>query len=147
VNFLDLDGFKEINDQHGHGEGDRVLQDIAHRIKDRTPAGTLVSRFGGDEFCVLLRGARLEQAEHISKAIMRGVQEPLFFGRHTYRLTISVGIVVSGGHQASDCDPIRDADLAMYAAKQSGRDRVVVFHPSMRPSKVAGATQLRSATY
>jgi diguanylate cyclase (GGDEF)-like protein len=133
--FLDLDGFKEINDRHGHREGDWVLQEVSMRIHARVPSQAIVSRFGGDEFCALLPGiSDAEPAIEFAERIADALQEPLHIEGSVYYITASIGIVIGSPLASETADPLRDADLAMYAAKRSGRASTVVFQPSMRPS-------------
>ncbi len=126
VLFLDLDGFKRVNDTMGHGAGDELLGDLALRLSWLVRPGDLVGRHGGDEFTVLLHG--LEQsaeAEAIAQRILDGLREPFMVGGHAVQIGASIGIAFDDGDQLSDL--VARADLAMYAAKQHGRGRFEVY--------------------
>ena len=129
VGYLDLDGFKEINDTFGHEAGDAVLAEVGRRLDDVTRAGELVARLGGDEFTLCLE--RVDDREAIAAAGRRvlGVfDEPFVAAGTAVRLSASMGMAVApdGGLDAETL--LRNADRAMYAAKRSG-SRDVVFAP------------------
>lgn len=128
--LLDLDGFKTVNDSLGHDAGDQVLLAVADRLRTRLRPEDTVCRLGGDEFAVLLESTTQVQAHAIADELLAAVGSPMRV--HSASITIegSIGIVVS----ESDGDPeqlLRDADLAMYAAKSQGRGRAVAFESSM----------------
>jgi diguanylate cyclase (GGDEF)-like protein len=133
VLFIDLDGFKQVNDSLGHRAGDRLLQLASDRILHSVRTGDTVSRIGGDEFTVLgvdLNGRRgaVGLAERISRAFV----EPFDLGGRDVTLTCSIGIAFT--HKPG-CDPeelIQQADIAMYHAKQGGGSRSAVFGRSLR---------------
>lgn len=122
VLFVDLDGFKQINDSFGHQVGDVVLRQTATRLKDAVSAAELTARLHGDEFLVLCRVANSIHAAHLAQRIRRSLGLPIRVGRHTVRVTASVGIAVSNGGAASADRLLRFADHRMYADKR---------HPSM----------------
>ncbi len=144
VLFLDLDRFKLINDGLGHGIGDRLLEAIGSRLRRCVRPGDTVARFGGDEFTILLDGiACLEDATHIAERIDEELSAPFVLDGKELFAGASIGIAVGGrGYQRAE-DVLRDADIAMYRAKASGRSRYVVFDPSMHHHAV---TQLEMET-
>ncbi len=135
--FIDLDGFKEINDQHGHREGDEVLVKVASMLLDSTPKEAIVSRLGGDEFCIMLPSSKgEEQAVALSDRIAASLAQLLHPGNNIRQISASVGIVLCYADQSIPSDPLRDADIAMYVAKRAGRANTVIFQPEMRPTPV-----------
>ncbi|MDP2711292.1 MAG: EAL domain-containing protein [Solirubrobacteraceae bacterium] len=134
VIFLDLDRFKLLNDSLGHAVGDRVLVTAGERLHDAVRAGDTAVRFGGDEFVVVCEDLEAPAvAVEITRRLMTALREPYRIGDHEIVLTVSAGIAVSElGDARSAEDLIRDADAAMYHAKESGKDRYVVFGEAMR---------------
>ncbi len=126
--FLDIDGFKQINDGLGHGEGDRVLQEVSARIRGAVRVEDIVGRFGGDEFLVVCRGADEEAAVGVASRIASAIREPLE-GQALAGVTASIGIATytPGGSADLSVDTLtRRADAAMYLSKRAGRDRITV---------------------
>ncbi|MGY1602405.1 putative bifunctional diguanylate cyclase/phosphodiesterase [Geodermatophilus sp. SYSU D00815] len=133
VLFLDCDGFKEVNDSLGHEAGDELLRQIAARLAGRTRAGDTVGRLGGDEFVVLCRDCDAAGAEALAARFRGAFDDPFALGPRTARLTVSIGIATTGQDGAvRSTDLVRDADLAMYAAKAAGRNRVHTFTTDLR---------------
>jgi len=132
--FLDLDGFKAINDTHGHAAGDQMLQAVAARLSAVMRDSDTVGRLGGDEFVVLAEGSSLDAGpEVIAERLRDAVAEPLHLHRTqqmTLRVQASIGIAI--GLRNTVDELLRDADLALYAAKDGGKDRYVVFAPEMQ---------------
>ena len=131
VLMLDLDGFKAVNDLHGHGTGDRLLASAAERLRERLRTSDLLARLGGDEFAVLLPAAGRDQAEHVARVaveVMRTLSPP---GGPS--VTCSVGAAVLGDQEAAVEAVLREADRAMYEAKRAGCDRYVVAEVGRRP--------------
>jgi diguanylate cyclase (GGDEF)-like protein/PAS domain S-box-containing protein len=118
VLFVDLDGFKQINDTFGHQVGDVVLKQTATRLKAAVSVADLTARLHGDEFLVLCRVANSIHAAHLAQRIRRNLGLPIRVGGHTVRVTASVGIAVSNGGAASADRLLRFADHRMYAEKQ-----------------------------
>jgi diguanylate cyclase (GGDEF)-like protein len=132
VLFLDLDRFKVINDSFGHTIGDKLLSGVARRLETAVRPGDTVSRLGGDEFTILLDDLRdSEEAKMVAERLQRELAIPYNLGRHEVFTTVSIGIALSspGYHQAEDI--LRDADMAMYRAKQLGKARYELFNQAM----------------
>ena len=131
VLLVDLDGFKQVNDSLGHDAGDRLLQAIAERFTAVTRPGDTLARLGGDEFALLLEGANEAAATGVAERLLTSLAEPIDVAGRSLRLGASIGIVVRAREGIDSDSLIRDADLAMYAAKESGRGRYEVFHDEM----------------
>ncbi len=133
--FLDLDGFKAVNDTHGHAIGDDLLKVVAGRLTTALRRSDLAARQGGDEFVILLpevEGA--ETAETVSDKLIAEVNAPVHVEGLSLRVGVSIGIAMApeDGETASDLQ--RHADAAMYVAKADGRNRWARFHPDMEPA-------------
>lgn len=131
--FVDLDSFKAINDGFGHDAGDKLLVEVAHRIVQCVRPSDTVARLGGDEFAVLLEDtAELEKAAIVAKRIAKVLETPIAVGEAEFTITASIGIDTCESGKPSDSDRIlRNADVAMYAAKSRGRARFEVFETEM----------------
>jgi diguanylate cyclase (GGDEF)-like protein len=124
VVFLDLDGFKHVNDTIGHAEGDRLLQEVAQQLTDLIREGDTVARIGGDEFLVLLPNVGgAGEAEAVCERILKGIRRDWAVGSHRFRISGSLGVAVFPDDGADAEALIREADRAMYRAKDGGRDR------------------------
>lgn len=149
VLYLDFDGFKAVNDSFGHAVGDALLIAIGVKLEACIRPGDLVTRLGGDEFAVLLEEvSELEDAVQIAERLKEVFQASIQIGNHTLDCTTSIGIVLGDGDRTSGENVLRDADIAMYRAKASGRSQYVVFEPSMRENihaRLALETDLRGA--
>ena len=113
--LLDLDGFKPINDKHGHEIGDRILREVAKRFNRTLPQGALLARLGGDEFGVLIRGS-YEEALESANALRASVSYPFSIDGREISVGVSIGIV----HNDGAGDLLKRADAAMYRAKHLG---------------------------
>jgi diguanylate cyclase (GGDEF)-like protein/PAS domain S-box-containing protein len=133
VIFLDLDGFKAVNDRLGHDRGDEVLNEVAGRLLAAVGRGETVGRLGGDEFAVLIEqsGQPLAEAVATAEQVLQALREPVSVGPDRVTVTASVGIAV-GDRNAESSDVIRDADVAMYRSKATGKNRWTVYKPGMR---------------
>ena len=132
VLFCDLDHFKEVNDSLGHQVGDELLRTLAERMCAALRAQDTVSRWGGDEFLLLLPGADGNAARHLAQKIQQRISEPLELpGMSAYRPQCSFGVAVFPDDGATADMLIRSADTAMYAAKAAGRARVSVYSQDM----------------
>ncbi|WP_433079891.1 diguanylate cyclase domain-containing protein [Dactylosporangium sp. CA-052675] len=120
--LLDLDGFKLVNDTYGHPAGDRLLVTVAERLRSVVAPGDVLVRLGGDEFAVITH----EPA--VPSRILAALREPYAQDGLELAITTSIGALPLRG----SADPLRDADLALYAAKAAGRNQVVTFEPGLR---------------
>lgn len=124
VLFIDLDGFKPVNDRYGHAAGDAVLVAVGERLRDSTRGSDLIARLGGDEFAVLLEVRDHEEVTAVSDRILESLKQPIPYDGQDLRIGASIGISDTqiGGEQPplSAAELLRAADTAMYAAKQSG---------------------------
>ena len=132
VLFLDLDGFKHINDSLGHPTGDKLLQSVGKRLVDCIRGSDTVSRQGGDEFVVLLsEEENSEDASVIARRMLRAVAEAHFIDEHDLHITCSVGISLYPDDGMNAETLIKNADTAMYQAKENGRQTYQFFKPAM----------------
>jgi diguanylate cyclase (GGDEF)-like protein/PAS domain S-box-containing protein len=133
VCYLDLDAFKPVNDAHGHDAGDRLLVEMSHRLKGALRTGDTVARLGGDEFVLLLPGLRSRrECEQLLERILRCVAEPYEVAPgHPVTLTASIGVRMVPPDDADPDTMLRQADQAMYAAKQEGCGRAHRFDPDL----------------
>jgi diguanylate cyclase (GGDEF)-like protein len=133
VLFLDLDGFKDVNDSLGHLAGDALLRTIASRLLGVVRAGDTVARLGGDEFAVLVDDTRggLPEAAALAQRLLAVIGEPVDLDGQRVTVAASIGIVAAEP-DATPLSLFRDADIAMYRAKAAGRAQWVVFDPDMR---------------
>jgi diguanylate cyclase (GGDEF)-like protein len=128
--MLDLDYFKRVNDTHGHPAGDRLIREVADVLRGRTRASDTLARLGGDEFAVVLPRSTSAEGQLTAEAIVKAIREhqPEVDGAEP--ITASVGVAVFGDHaRSSIASVVSEADTAMYAAKDGGRDGVRVFDP------------------
>jgi diguanylate cyclase (GGDEF)-like protein/PAS domain S-box-containing protein len=132
VLFLDLDGFKHINDSLGHPTGDKLLQSVAKRLVDCVRGSDTVSRQGGDEFVVLLtEGGQSEDAAITARRMLQTVAEAHSIDQHDLHVTTSIGLSVFPDDGSDAERLIKNADTAMYQAKENGRQSYQFFKPAM----------------
>lgn len=132
VLFLDFDNFKVINDSLGHSFGDRVLQTIGNRLKDVLRSEDTAARLGGDEFVVILHEMQeATDAAAVAQKILQCVAAPFYIDDHEVRMTTSLGIAVYNGEDDSPDDLLKHADLAMYHAKEQGKQAFRFFTPRL----------------
>ncbi len=125
--MLDLDGFKRINDMYGHPAGDELLIQTAQRLVTAAPERATLARLGGDEFVILIEDADRAVAERTAELVVRAVRQPYQVDRQRLQISASVGgVVVTNPQDLSSAQLIREADAALYEAKEAGRDRAVV---------------------
>lgn len=127
LHYLDLDGFKQVNDTLGHPAGDELLRELADRLTGIVRAADIAARFGGDEFAVLQRGTGDEKgAALLAERMVRDVERPFKVAGQSVHVTLSVGIAFdTGGEDAEEI--IRKADRALYRAKRSGGNRFEIY--------------------
>ena len=121
--YVDLDGFKPVNDTLGHDAGDTVLVEVAERLRSLVRAGDVVARLGGDEFAVILPWTDAATAEAIAQRLVTSLAEPFNVAHRPVSIGASVGVVTAGPNANPEAE-LRRADSAMYAAKAAGRGRV-----------------------
>ncbi len=135
VAFLDLDGFKPVNDTYGHEAGDHVLITLAQRMKSVLREGDTLARIGGDEFAALL--VDLDQqsdCELLLQRLLEAVAEPIAFGEHKLQLSVSIGVALYPQVQDISLDQLmHQADMAMYRAKEAGKNRYSLHHERVAP--------------
>jgi diguanylate cyclase (GGDEF)-like protein/PAS domain S-box-containing protein len=130
--FIDLDRFKAINDTHGHQAGDTVLQEVAARLTHCVRGVDTVSRLGGDEFVVLLADiGGVDQAAHVAGSVMQAVSRPVRAQGQEISLSVSIGIAICPSDGGDVETLLKHADVAMYHAKQNGRNGFQFFSPEM----------------
>jgi diguanylate cyclase (GGDEF)-like protein len=136
--FLDLDGFKPVNDQYGHSMGDRLLCQVAERLKSCIRGDDLISRLGGDEFAVVNKSAnRAGDAEILARRILDALEMPFDIGMGRIGVSSSIGIVFTD-HKLSDVELLlTEADKAMYVAKREGGMRFHVATPDIKARPAA----------
>jgi diguanylate cyclase (GGDEF)-like protein/PAS domain S-box-containing protein len=145
--FIDLDRFKNINDTMGHEAGDRLLMEVADRLRAAVRTNDTVARLGGDEFIVLARELpSRDEATFLADRLRTEIARPIQLPQGTVTLTASVGIAFDVNHKSNTL--LRDADTALYKAKDHGRDRWEIFDDSLRAEtirKVAAEQLIRRA--
>lgn len=128
--FIDLDGFKAINDGFGHDAGDHVLKEVAARLSKAVRASDTVARLGGDEFLVIQAGAaNFDAAEILAKKLIETLALPLRYAENTLRVGCSIGIAFYPDHGETVEDLIKKADDAMYGVKRNGKDNFAIYSP------------------
>jgi len=131
---IDLDGFKAINDRHGHEAGDAVLREVARRLESASRSDDVVSRLGGDEFVILInrldRSPQLarDKAHRVAEKLLALLADPIDFHGTPLNIGASIGVRLFGTERVDVDTAIREADAAMYRAKNAGRGRIVFFN-------------------
>ena len=137
VLFLDLDGFKVVNDSLGHVVGDQLLTEIGQRLSSCLRDGDTVARFGGDEFALLIRNIRgIDDVLRLVDRIHKTLSKPFIVGEIEVFTAASIGIAMSTSKYEGPVEMLRDADIAMYRAKSMGKGRHVIFDQAMHTSVV-----------
>jgi cyclic di-GMP phosphodiesterase Gmr len=134
--YLDLDNFKKVNDAYGHLFGDRLLKEVANAIEECLPGAEILARLGGDEFVILSKKNSLAELEGISQRILGRLKAPFRIGLIEVYISCSCGIAIAPQHGNDPDSLIRNADTAMYVAKENGKNTLCVFSPDMN-KKVA----------
>lgn len=136
VVFMDIDNFKAVNDSLGHNLGDEVLVEVAKRVQSSVRPGDTTARFGGDEFAILLEDASMPEARKVTRRIIDALREPLHLAGRDVPVGASLGIAVSGPHDRDADALLRNADIAMYVAKEHGKGRFEIYEQSMHSAMV-----------
>jgi diguanylate cyclase (GGDEF)-like protein len=135
VLFLDLDGFKPVNDNLGHAAGDELLKGVAVRLQECVRKGDTVARLGGDEFVLVLQGTSEAEAQVIADRVLQALRQPVQLSGQEVRLAGSLGVSLTSD-QALDADTLlQHADMAMYRAKQSGRNNCQFYNEAMAQTR------------
>ncbi len=151
VLFIDLDHFKDVNDVWGHKAGDQLLQEVAKRLSDATRAKDTVARFGGDEFILLLEDVDVSvnpdrlvyRAGHVARKVFKAFERPFVLEDNDYQVTVSIGIAIMDEASEDPLEVIKQSELAMYEAKNSGRSQYCFYKASMQ-ERVLARVQLES---
>ena len=134
--FVDLDGFKTINDQWGHAAGDEVLKGVANTLRDILRTSDTVARLGGDEFVLLIDNPEnQEEVAHLAERVIAAIQLPPSLQKTNAHVSASIGIAMLGVHADSVDRLMKNADSAMYAAKAAGKSRFLFFTPAMQSDR------------
>lgn len=147
VMFVDIDHFKWVNDSFGHAFGDQLLMELADRFVPLVRHGDTVARFGGDEFVIVLFDTTSEQAEVTARRMAEAARKPVHFDGQSLEITVSIGLALQNADATAE-SLIRDADVALYRAKESGRNQVSWFHIGARDALAERArveSQVRTA--
>jgi diguanylate cyclase (GGDEF)-like protein/PAS domain S-box-containing protein len=137
VAYVDLDDFKTVNDSLGHGAGDELLMVVADRLRGCVRPGDTPARLGGDEFAVLIEDAtELRAIIEVADRVLEALQRPVTIDGTAVSVRASVGVATAAGQRLTTAELLRNADLAMYAAKAAGKGRVEVFEPEMHQRAV-----------
>ena len=125
VMFMDLDGFKSVNDEHGHAAGDQLLREVAKRLTDAVRETDYVARWAGDEFVVLLENIAPETAERLARQLVETIERPLRLEGATAHISTSIGVALYyPGASETAQELLKRADVAMYDAKHDGKAQV-----------------------
>jgi diguanylate cyclase (GGDEF)-like protein len=127
VLFCDLDEFKNVNDSLGHGVGDAVLVEVGQRASSAVRSGDTVARLGGDEFAILIEDADISVARSIAQKLLSAFAEPIVVDGHSIAVRASIGIAQAVPGELSGIDALRNADVAMYLAKDRGKGTIAVY--------------------
>ncbi|MFE9744519.1 putative bifunctional diguanylate cyclase/phosphodiesterase [Saccharothrix saharensis] len=140
--YLDLDGFKVINDSLGHDIGDQLLVEVGRRLDHSVSGeGKLVARMGGDEFVILVEGSRdTQDIVNVADRVLRELESPIRIGGHELTVSASIGIVERALSGTTAADLMRDADITLYWAKADGKSRWALYNPERNAKEVARFT-------
>jgi diguanylate cyclase (GGDEF)-like protein len=152
--FIDIDNFKNINDNLGHDHGDQLLVAIGQRLTEHVRQSDTVARLGGDEFLVLLQSEAISEdlmireAASVARKLLNLSEQPYLINDHKHHISLSIGITVFPGQDATAQELLRQADTALYKAKSNGKSTVCFFHQDMQKlaeEKLAMEADLREA--
>ena len=129
--YLDLDGFKDVNDTYGHTAGDQLIHAVGEKLSLLAPGHARTARVGGDEFAILIPDDNGEAARELARRIDRAFSEPIHFGGRASAIGASIGIALLDDPAINPEELVRRADVAMYHAKETGRGRSCIFAPEM----------------
>ena len=130
--FLDLDHFKAVNDTYGHPAGDRLLAEVAIRLRQEVPAGSSVARLGGDEFAVIIpKSVTPDDMTSLARSLLQSISAPYPIDGEKLKIGVSIGIAVAPRHGTRPDQLLRNVDLALYRAKEGGRNAYRVFESGM----------------
>jgi diguanylate cyclase (GGDEF)-like protein len=136
--LIDLNHFKQVNDQYGHPLGDRVLQVVANRLRAATRPGDLIARLGGDEFAVLSYDIDRDLARDIGLRFLEAVEREIVVAGHSFKLGVSIGAALIPDDGTAADEVLENADLAMYAAKRDPSSSLIFFEANANyPKKIA----------
>jgi diguanylate cyclase (GGDEF)-like protein len=140
VLFIDLDDFKTLNDTHGHARGDEVLAIAAGRVADALRPSDTAARQGGDEFAILIEDV-VDEADALAVAtrLAETLRQPITIGHAEIRVAASIGVALGGGEADTADELLRNADVAMYAAKHGARGGAEIFRPALREGQTERA--------
>jgi diguanylate cyclase (GGDEF)-like protein len=134
--YLDLDGFKGVNDSYGHGTGDKLIRGVAVGLRQLSPADAVIGRIGGDEFAIALCADDAAQtASDLGDIIQRFFAEPLLIDDHVAVVGCSIGYAISRAGVTARDELVRFADLAMYRAKEAGKGRTIAYDATMEEER------------
>ncbi len=134
--FIDLDKFKPINDNYGHAVGDLLLKEAAQRMQSCVRQSDTVARIGGDEFVVLLASLKDDlDTQEVAEKIRHALNLPFQISGHALNISSSIGVAIYPIHGDNEKELVKNADLAMYCAKENGRNNVTVYHQGLKDSK------------
>ena len=137
--YIDVDRFKQINDTLGHIAGDQVLQEVAKRLAGSVREPDVVARLSGDEFAILLEHVQIpETATKVAQRILGAMSQPIEVAGQALQVGASIGMAIGNPHHGSVDEILRDADAALYRAKSSGRNRLVLFDDDLHQAAMSG---------
>jgi diguanylate cyclase (GGDEF)-like protein len=143
--FLDLDGFKLINDSLGHAVGDQLLRHVGERLKNILRSSDTIARLGGDEFVILAGSANPDYAAQLAQKILEQLRLPILVASQSISISGSLGIAIFPDNGADTQQLMRAADMAMYTAKAEGRNRFISTPRTCRPGNRTDGCRARFA--
>lgn len=136
VVFIDLDGFKDVNDIYGHNVGDRLIVEIAKNLRDKVPPSGMLARMGGDEFAMMIGGSQAsEKASRFAEQVLAGLNLPVRLGERTIYIGASIGIASGTLLECTSTELFRRADIAMYHSKMNGKGQVTHYDAELNSTR------------